>query len=123
MKRLGDKIRDAISEKFGSPDHRDKTAAMEKAAKLLGMSRANLYIKLNAAVIPVDLLKNIENILEIKLKSLQEDEGGESDRQDTSVYTIPIKNKRRAKLVMPADADGEDVKLIIKHLNLFETHL
>lgn len=125
MKSLGDKIRDAIVEKLSGGDKRKRTEAMDKAAQKLKISKAGLYNKLNAAEIPVDFIEKLEKILEINVEELknQDDDGVEIIGADkASVYSIPIKNKRRAKLVMPADADGEDVKLIIKHLNLFETH-
>lgn len=127
MKILGDKIRDAIIEKFSAGSKGKKVEAMERAAKMLKISRSQLYNMLNMAEIPVEFLEDIRSIVGIDVQSLRSELANISEIVEVTskmkVYTFPIKNQREAKVVLPNDADKEDVKTIIKHLNLFETNL
>lgn len=125
IKTIGEQIRDAIVEKYSDGSKRNKTAAMEKAAALIGVSPATLYNRVNDAEQDVNFLEKVENILKIdvsRMKQSQEPDDQSCSGDDTVTYPIPIKNKRRAKLVVPSDADSEDLKLIIRQLNLLESH-
>lgn len=115
MAVFGIELRDAIGKKWG----------MERAASKLSMSRATLYNKLNAREIDRAFLDDVKKILEIdveKIRATSDDVPKEMpDDSNTKVYTIPIKNQRHVKITIPADTDREDVKTIIKHLNLWES--
>lgn len=127
MKLLGDKIRDSIIDKFTFGGKGKKVEAMEKAAKALKISRSQLYNMLNTPEIPVEFLEDVRNILGIDVNALRNELANISEAVEVTakmkVYTFPIKNQREAKVVLPNDADKEDVKTVIKHLNLFETNL
>lgn len=124
MKSLGDKIRDSIIEKYSTGKGK-KVEAMERAAAMMKISRSQLYNILNAVEIPVETLEEIKKILGIDVNALRNEllSNEETPEGRMKVYTFPIKNKREAKLMLPTDADKEDVKTVIKHLNLFETNL
>lgn len=124
MIRLGDKIRDAIVEKLGREGEL-KAATMERAAKLLGMSKSNLYSKLNATPIDVDLLEKIQKIIGINISELRNGDEREAITQvlgegKYKFYTIPIKGHRVIKIYMPEGYDKEDLKAMVQHINLWE---
>lgn len=127
MISLGDKIRDAIVDKYRKGDE-PKAAAMERAAGLLKISKSNLYGKLNTNPIPVDILEKIQKILGIDIAALRGEQESEATGQQSTdgkckFLTIPIKNHKVVKVYLPEGYDKEDLKTIREHVNLWEKTL
>lgn len=121
MRNLGDRIRDAITDKLGNEDEL-KAVTMQRAAGLLGMSKSGLYQKLNAEKIDVELLEKIHRIIGIDIEALKtEAETGTLSTSNSKLkeYTFRVKSGE-AKVYLPNGSDKEDVKTLIQYLSLFE---
>lgn len=113
----GEKIKNAI---------RGRGLTMEDAADKLGISRPTLFNKLNAAEIDKEFLQNVEEKLGINVGAPERSSGVHTrlvDEIEMKYNIVPLKNARTVEIWLPKDFDKQDLKTLLKWVELKESTL